>query len=98
MTTSEGQSNQWWVACPSGLSRFHAQQKPRFWAPEAYSLEKKFKPCPVTPIFREIKPFDEHVEGLSRYSDRSWAAKGEVQTPIAGPFKSGQFGLAVGKI
>lgn len=30
------------------------------------ALQEKFRWCTVTPTFREIKPFYEHIEGLSR--------------------------------
>jgi|GEM_PF-5799419 len=34
--------------------------------PNPNALQEKFYWCSVTPTFYEIKPFDEHVEGLSR--------------------------------
>jgi hypothetical protein len=52
----------------------------RYWPPEAYSLDKKFKPCPVTRTCFRAKPFDAHIEGLSHYMAYLRLASA-VQTP-----------------
>ena len=41
---------------PRSPSRLRAEQKPRFWIPEADSLDKQFKPCPVTPTLNARWP------------------------------------------
>jgi hypothetical protein len=43
-------------------------------------IEGRFKRTTVTPTFREIKPFDEHVEGLSHCGDMAYAIEATVQT------------------
>ncbi len=48
------------------VSPFHGQQNTDSRLPGPYPLDKKFNWRTVTPTFREIKPFDQHVEGLSR--------------------------------
>jgi len=60
--------------------RFTAQQDPHFWLPALYPFDKKFNWRTVTPTFREIKPFDELVEGLSHCGDKSYAATLPVQS------------------
>ena len=35
---------------------------------------------PLTPTFREIKPFDEHVEGLSHCGEMTCAVEAAVRT------------------
>jgi hypothetical protein len=60
---------------------FTGQQNPDSRLPGLYPLDKEFKPRPVTPSFREIKPFDEHVEGIFFCCrDKSYAIQGAVQT------------------
>ena len=55
-------------------------QNPRLRVPEPDLSYKKFNWCPVTPIFREIKPFGEHVEGHFHSGVEAYTLKSEVQT------------------
>ena len=61
------------------LSRLHAQQKPRFWVPEADSPYKKFYWCTVTPTCFRVKPFDDHIEGFSRCGHETYAIQKAVK-------------------
>ncbi len=47
-------------------NRLGAQQTAYPRLPDPNALQEKFYWCTVTPTFREIKPFDLQVEGLSR--------------------------------
>ena len=52
---------------------------------------------PLTPTFREIKPFDILVEGLSRYRAKSCALPAAVPPPVVDHKESHRFRLAFGR-
>lgn len=61
--------------------------------PGPNSVHEEFSWRSVTPICQEIKPFDLHVEGLSRCGDRTFAIQVVVLWSLAKLLGLDQFGL-----
>jgi hypothetical protein len=58
---------------------------------ERPDIIEQIEPCLIRPTFREIKPFGEHVEGLSRCKHGTCVIRSVVQWGALSPQGTGPF-------
>ena len=78
-----------------GIVTSRAQQTVDSRFPHPNARQEKFYWRTVTLTFCEIKPFDQHVEGLSHDGNKTWSTTEQVLPPSFKPQFEGLLGLLV---